>query len=342
MSKDDLQARNEVLAALNDQLQATVERQRATSRDLRNILDSTGVATLFLDADLNIRFFTPAAGALFTVAASDVGRPLAGLSRRFADDDLLPDARAVLASHAPVRRAVRADGGGWFIRAMLPYRSDGRGIEGVVITFADISEIKVAEREVEAARTFLDSIIATIRQPLVVLDEDLRVVSASSSFLRIFLVEPGDLIGRCLAAAGGHLDVPALREFLASIQVRGGTIGDREFELELPGLGRRAFLMSARVLREEPSTRREFLVAIDDVTEVKLAAGRETAAIRVASLTARQRQILDLVLAGHPSKNIAADLGISQRTVDNHRAAIMKKTGSKSLPALVRTALAAA
>jgi two-component system CheB/CheR fusion protein len=73
----------------------------------------------------------------------------------------------------------------------------------------------------------------------------------------------------------------------------------------------------------------------------ELSAWRETAAIRVASLTGRQRQILDLVLAGHPSKNIAADLGISQRTVDNHRAAIMRKTGSKSLPALIRTALAA-
>ena len=73
----------------------------------------------------------------------------------------------------------------------------------------------------------------------------------------------------------------------------------------------------------------------------KASAWRETAATRVGSLTARQRQILDLVLAGHPSKNIAADLGISQRTVDNHRAAIMRKTGSKSLPALIRTALAA-
>jgi two-component system CheB/CheR fusion protein len=72
-----------------------------------------------------------------------------------------------------------------------------------------------------------------------------------------------------------------------------------------------------------------------------LSASRGTAATRVASLTARQRQILDFVLAGHPSKNIAADLGISQRTVDNHRAAIMRKTGSKSLPALVRTVLAA-
>ena len=63
--------------------------------------------------------------------------------------------------------------------------------------------------------------------------------------------------------------------------------------------------------------------------------------MRLAGLTARQRQIMELVLAGHPSKNIAADLGISQRTVENHRAAVMKKTGSQSLPALIRLALAA-
>jgi len=82
--------------------------------------------------------------------------------------------------------------------------------------------------------------------------------------------------------------------------------------------------------------------ALDEMRDTaKLSAWRETAATRVGSLTARQRQILDLVLAGHPSKNIAADLGISQRTVDNHRAAIMRKTSSKSLPALIRTALAA-
>ena len=73
---------------------------------------------------------------------------------------------------------------------------------------------------------------------------------------------------------------------------------------------------------------------------VRLAGGR--GATIVAGLTPRQRQIMEMVLAGHPSKNIAADLGISQRTVENHRAAIMKKTGSKSLPALARLALAAA
>ncbi|MFZ1101483.1 MAG: response regulator, partial [Hyphomicrobiaceae bacterium] len=282
-SKEELQSLNEELTALNSQLQETVEQQRATASDLQNILNSTDVATLFLDADLSIRFFTPAAKALFNVIASDVGRPLADLTRRFEDGDLLADARAVLATQAPVTREIRAHDGGWFMRGMLPYRSDERGIEGVVITFADISEIKAAEREIEAARTYLDSIIATIRQPLVVLDE-LRVVSASSSFHRVFSIEPADVIGRYLPAAGAHLDVPALRDFLASIQASGATISDHEVELELPGLGRRAFLMSARVLREEPSARRKVLVAIDDVTEAK----REGKALEAAKSEAER------------------------------------------------------
>jgi two-component system CheB/CheR fusion protein len=66
------------------------------------------------------------------------------------------------------------------------------------------------------------------------------------------------------------------------------------------------------------------------------------AIVQIASLTDRQREIMDLVLAGHPSKNIASDLGISQRTVENHRAAVMKRTGVKSLPELARLAVAAA
>jgi two-component system CheB/CheR fusion protein len=98
---------------------------------------------------------------------------------------------------------------------------------------------------------------------------------------------------------------------------------------------------------EKPVGHEELLACVERALDqthdtAALSASRETAALCVASLTTRQRQILDLVLAGHPSKNIAADLGISQRTVDNHRAAIMRKTGSKSLPALIRTAIAAA
>jgi two-component system CheB/CheR fusion protein len=74
---------------------------------------------------------------------------------------------------------------------------------------------------------------------------------------------------------------------------------------------------------------------------VALAAERRAAAYRLAGLTARQREVMDRVLAGEPSKNIAADLGISRRTVENHRASIMHRTGATSLPDLARLALAA-
>jgi two-component system CheB/CheR fusion protein len=95
---------------------------------------------------------------------------------------------------------------------------------------------------------------------------------------------------------------------------------------------------------EKPIGYKELLAAVDRAVEqagdtAKASAWRETAASSIA--TARQRQVMDLVLAGHPSKNIAADLGVSQRTVENHRAAMMKKTGSRSIPALIRLALAA-
>ena len=173
------------------------------------------------------------------------------------------------------------------MRAMLPYRSDDSGVQGVVITFAGISEMKAAEQEIEAARAYLDSIIATIRQPLVVLDDELRVISASSSFHRIFSVKPEDLIGRHLLAAGDHLDVAALREFLASIQARGTSINDHEVELELPTLGRRTFLMSARVLREAPAARRKILVAIVDVTEAR----REGRALEAAKSEAERANV---------------------------------------------------
>ena len=98
---------------------------------------------------------------------------------------------------------------------------------------------------------------------------------------------------------------------------------------------------------EKPVGHKELLASVKralDQTQdtTKLSACRDQAALRIATLTRRQRQILDLVLAGHPSKNIAADLGISQRTVENHRAAIMERTGTRSLPELARLAITAA
>jgi len=176
-SKEELQSLNEELTALNTQLQETLERQRRTSNDLQNVLYSTDVATLFLDSDLNIRFFTPATRLLFNVIASDVGRPLADLSSLALDVALIADARAVLKSFAPIEREIEAKTGAWYIRRILPYRTDDKGVEGVVITFADITErrhsadaLEATERKAQLANVaksrFLAAASHDLRQPL--------------------------------------------------------------------------------------------------------------------------------------------------------------------------------
>ena len=176
-SKEELQALNEELTALNSQLQETLERQRTTSNDLQNILYSTDVATIFLDSDFNIRFFTPATRALFGIIPSDIGRPLADLKSLTADNALLADAKAVLQTLAPVDREINGQGGVWYVRRILPYRTQDDRVEGVVITFSDITErtqladaMGVAQRDAEQANMaksrFLAAASHDLRQPL--------------------------------------------------------------------------------------------------------------------------------------------------------------------------------
>lgn len=176
-SKEELQSLNEELTALNNQLQETLEQQRTTSDDLQNVLYSTDVATLFLDNNLRIRFFTPATKSLFNVIPGDVGRPLADLHSLAADSDLLQDAREVLETFSPREREVEAQRGVWFSRRILPYRAHDKRVEGVVITFTDITErrqtadaLNKAKREAELADAaksrFLAAASHDLRQPL--------------------------------------------------------------------------------------------------------------------------------------------------------------------------------
>ena len=173
-SKEELQALNEELTALNAQLQETVERHRTTANDLQNVLYSTDVATIFLDRDLNIRFFTPTARAVFHVIPTDIGRPLSDLAALSSDADLAPDTAKVLATARPVEREVAGAGGIWFLRRVQPYRADGGRVEGVVITFVDITANKRTHAELVAARREADRATAAKSRFLAAASHDLR------------------------------------------------------------------------------------------------------------------------------------------------------------------------
>jgi len=176
-SKEELQSLNEELTALNSQLQETLEKQRTTANDLQNVLYSTDVATIFLDASLRIRFFTPATRSLFSVIPGDIGRPLSDLKSLAADEALLTAARAVLRTLAPIEREIETRSGSWYVRRVLPYRTQDNRVEGVVITFSDITvrthaadAMGVAQRQAEQANVaksrFLAAASHDLRQPL--------------------------------------------------------------------------------------------------------------------------------------------------------------------------------
>jgi len=173
-SKEELQSLNEELTALNSQLQETLERQRTTSNDLQNVLYSTDVATIFLDAGLNIRFFTPATKSLFSIIPSDIGRPLADLNSLAADSTLLADAQTVLRSFAPIEREIEAQSGAWYIRRILPYRAQDNTVEGVVITFAESTERRHIANELDLARRQADLANAAKSRFLAAASHDLR------------------------------------------------------------------------------------------------------------------------------------------------------------------------
>ncbi len=156
-SKEELQSLNEELITVNAELHAKIEQLANIQNDMRNLLDNISAGIIFLDEHLNIKRFTREAARVYRLAASDIGRPLSDIKSDIEDKDLLADARAVLDSLAPRELEMRATGGAWFLARIQPYRTLDNMIEGVVLTFIDITEMKKAGEERHLQSTALSA-----------------------------------------------------------------------------------------------------------------------------------------------------------------------------------------
>ena len=184
-SKEELQSVNEELQTVNAELDHRVRDLARANSDLRNLLESTQIATIFLDNDLRVRSFTPTATELFHLLETDVGRPIDHLGSRVEYPDLSEDVRLVLMKLGTIERDVSSKDGRSYIARVLPYRSVDNFIAGAVITFVDVTSTVKAEsalRESEGRlRTLLAELQHRVRNTLAIVKSITQRTADSSS-----------------------------------------------------------------------------------------------------------------------------------------------------------------
>lgn len=150
-SKEEMQSMNEELQAVNVELQSKIADLELAQSDMRNLLNSTDIATLFLDRDLNVRRFTERARKIISLRDSDVGRPLSDLTTHLDYPDLQADVRDMLRTLVVSEKQIRSREGQWFSVRVMPYRTHENVIDGAVITFVDITAAKELEARLRGA-----------------------------------------------------------------------------------------------------------------------------------------------------------------------------------------------
>jgi two-component system CheB/CheR fusion protein len=267
-SKEELQSVNEELNTVNAELQQKIEELTRTTNDLNNLLASTDIGTIFLDTHLNVQRFTPTMTDFINLIQTDVGRPLAHIVTKLRYERLVEDAQEVLRTLVPTQQEIQTKDDRWYSMRILPYRTVENVIDGVVITFIDTSVFRhTMEADAEEAERQEVSIINTVREPLLLLDRDLRIESANESFYRTFKVKPKETKNKLIYdLADRQWDIPALRELLEKILPEKTSIKDFSVQHEFETIGNRTMLLNARQLETEPGKPEKILLAIEDVT----------------------------------------------------------------------------
>ncbi len=263
-SKEELQSVNEELITVNAELQAKIEQLGGVQNDMKNLFDNINVGTVFLDRNLTIRRFTREAMRVYRLVGTDVGRPLADIKSDLAGDDLTGAARQVLETLVPYEREVQA-GGASYLARVQPYRTLDDVIEGVVLTFTDISKRMAAEAAERKARHLAGCIVDTVTQPLLVLDGAMRVVSASQAYYRRFAALPKETVGRNFFELGRQRwNLPPLRELLETVLPRDEAFDGLVIEQEFPNVGTRKLVLNARRIVGDPGDTPLILLVMEE------------------------------------------------------------------------------
>ncbi|MEN9935387.1 MAG: hypothetical protein RLZZ387_1966 [Chloroflexota bacterium] len=196
-SKEELQSINEELLTVNQELKHKVDEVSRAHSDLQNLMTSTAIGTIFVDRELRIKRYTPSAQAVINLIATDVNRPLAHLTHQLDYDQLLSDVTRVLALLAPIEREVASRDGRWYLLRIQPYRTETDQIDGVVLTFVDITQRRAAEVALRASEERLRLLIESVQDyAILTVTPEGRVAYWNTGAERMFGYAEAEIVGQ--------------------------------------------------------------------------------------------------------------------------------------------------
>jgi two-component system CheB/CheR fusion protein len=257
-SKEELQSLNEESTTVNAELQSKIEELSKTNDDMKNLLDNTDVAIIFLAMDSSIRRFTPKATDIIHLEKSDIGRPIDHFALKITSKiNLKKEVKRVLDDLSTFENEVSTEDGSIYQLRIKPYRTIGNVIDGVVIIFQDITIIKKMEmervkekkKEKEKVIGYYSKIIDTLTDSIILLDSDFSVIFVNQTFYNIFKFKSKETIGKKIYDLGNkQWDLPEFRELLGKILPKQTLITDYKVKHDFEGIGEREMILNARKL----------------------------------------------------------------------------------------------
>jgi two-component system CheB/CheR fusion protein len=270
-AKEELQSANEELTTVNDELHSGNRELNLVNSDLVNLLNTVEIPLVFLDAERRIRRFTPQAQSIFNVLATDIGRPIDDIKLKVNVADLDAEIAWAIASVAVRESEVQDQSGRWYRMQIRPYQTTDGKVDGAILSLVDIDVLKRHVDQAEWSRDYAVSVVDAVPVPLVVLDEQLRVISANDAFYETFGGAQTETENRSFfALAGGEWDIPALRACMKDLFDKRKAFQGLEVEGEFPGTGQGTISFSARSVHLRDS-KPMILLAIEDVSARKQA-----------------------------------------------------------------------
>lgn len=266
-AKEEIQATNEELSTINDELYRRNSDATNLGNDFQNLLSSINIPILMLEGDLRIRRFTPTAVNLFNLIPTDIGRPLSDIKHNLIIENLEQQILEVIETLNLKTLEIQDRDGHWYDLRIRPYRTLDNRIDGAVVVLVEIDALKHSADQITEARDYAEAIVQTVRESLVVLNEDLQVMTATQRFYATFQVSPSETEQCQIFDLGnGQWNIPSLRSLLEDLLTHSTQVQDFTVVHNFENIGKKTMLLNARKM-PPLAGKQMILLSIEDISE---------------------------------------------------------------------------